>query len=80
MARLDRYNKFDVKIGDTLQYTDGSGGYIVTNILHTYYPSTGEVRGVSFTIQDKESKRQIYGYPSSQLYGLEWIPQGGAEA
>ena len=74
MAKLDRYNKFDVKEGDMLRFDYGDS-YIVTHVSYTYFPSTGKIRGASFSLQDTKTRRIIYGHPSSECYGAEWIPQ-----
>lgn len=60
---LNRLTKHDVRPGDVLRFQTGGDSYVVLRVI----PS---VRGgVSFTIQDMETRQVIYAYPSSQLYG-----------
>lgn len=68
MAKLDRYNKFDVKIGDIIDF--GTDAYVVTETFEGVRRNT-----LSFTLRNVKTKAPLYCYPSHHCYGAEWIPQ-----
>lgn len=70
--RLNRLNKYDVCIGDKLEFYpyNGSEKYIVTNVIKTGNYS------VSFTLQNMKTLQTIYSYPSSACYGA-LVMKGG---
>lgn len=71
---LNRETKHTVEVGDVLRFSHDA--YVVVRVIKAS-DRTRSGAAVSFTIQDVESKRTIYAYPSSKLYGAEIIKAEG---
>ena len=69
MSKLTKDNKFDVKVGDIIDF--GHDAYEVMTVIN------GGRNSVSFTLRELQTMRTIYAYPSSYCYGADVI-KGGA--